>query len=142
MINGKNFDWQSIEIMTPGGLCVGAQSINYTDSANVEKIYGKGRVIRGRSRGNYEASGNLEMSRPDFDNLVSALGSDYLGSADFTITVSGANDGGDSFTDVIVKAVITKQDLTGSQGDKNIPAKIDFDAEKILWNGLEPVVDA
>jgi len=142
MINGKNYDWESIEIMTPGGLAIGAQSISYKDSAKVENVYGKGRIIRGRGRGNYEASGSLELLRPDFDALVGALGSDYLGKADFSISIHGANDGGDSFSDTIVEAVITDQDLSGSQGDAKIPVKIDFSAKKILWDGVEPVIDA
>ena len=140
-INGRNYDWESIEINGPGGLIVGAQSINYKDSAKVENVYGKGRDILGRGRGNYEGSGNLEMLRPDFDALIGGLGSDYLGSADFTVVVSYGNDDGLTVTDTLQECVITDQDLSGTQGDAKIPVKLDINVKKILWGGVEPVVN-
>lgn len=139
-VNGRNYDWESIEVMGPGGLIVTAQSVNYKDSAKVEDVYGKGRDKLGRGKGNYEASGTLEMLRPDFDDLVGSLGADYLGKADFNVTVSFANDEGLVATDVLQECVITSQDLTGSQNDAKIPVKLELNIKKILWNGVEPVV--
>ena len=141
-INGRSFDWESIEVQGPGGLIVGAQSVSYKDSAKTENVYGKGRDVKGRSRGNYEASGTLEMLRSDFDELVGSLGADFMGKADFTVVVSGANDEGYSFTDILKECVITGNDFTGSQGDAKMPGKCEMNIKKILWNGVEPVVDA
>ena len=139
-INGRTYDWESIEITGPGGRIVGAQNVSYKDNAKTENVYGLGRYPLGRSKGNYEATGSLEMLRKDGDALIGALGADYLGKADFTVTVSYANDGGDVATDTLVKAVVTDQDLGMGQGDKAAIIKFSLSMEKILWNGKEPVV--
>lgn len=139
-INGRTYDWESIEITGPGGRIVGAQNVNYKDNAKSENVYGIGRYPLGRSRGNYEASGSLDMLRKDADALIGALGADYLGKADFTVSVSYANDGGDVTTDTLVKAVVTEQDQGMDQGAKAAVMKFSLSMEKILWNGKEPVV--
>lgn len=137
-INGKVYDWESITISGPGGTLVGAQSVDYKDSAKVENVYGKGRIALGRSRGNYEASGTLEMLKDDADKLCGSLGADYMGTADFTVTVSYANDGGTSATDVLQECVVTDRGVTAGQGDSSVKEKLDISIKKILRNGVDP----
>lgn len=139
-INGIAYDWESIEITGPSGLLLGAQSVDYKDSAKTENVYGKGRVALGRSRGNYEASGTLEMLKADADKLTSSLGGDFLGTADFTVTASYANDGGTAATDTLQQCVVTGQGVTASQGDSAVKVKLDLSIKKILWNGTDPAI--
>lgn len=139
-INHVNYDWESIQIVTPGGVLLGAVSVTYKDEAKVENVYGKGRVALGRARGNYSASGSLDVLRDSFNRLTASLGADFLGKKDFTVIVSYANDGGSTCTDTLQGAVITADDASMNQGDKEAKVKMELSIEKILWDGLEPVV--
>lgn len=139
-INGRTYDWESIEITGPGGRIIGAQSIDYKDEAKVEEVYGLGRDILGRGKGNYKASGSVELLRQDGDALISALGADFLGKADFTITVSYANDEGTTATDTLQKCVVSGVDTSAKQGEAKMTMKLELNIKKVLWNGTEPVV--
>lgn len=139
-INGQNYDWESIEITGPGGRVVGAQSIDYKDNAKVENVYGIGRDPLGAGKGNYEASGSMEMLRKDADALIGALGADFLGKADFTVSVAFANDGGQVTNDTLQKCVVTGTDFSAKQNDAKLVVKFELYIKKILWNGVEPVV--
>ena len=52
-INGKNYDWEDIHVVTLDGEQIGITEIKYTDGQSVTARYGRGAVPRGYGRGNY-----------------------------------------------------------------------------------------
>lgn len=142
MINGKNYDWNSVTSKIPG-LTLQIQDISYGDELEKEASYGRGAMPRGYGTGNYKATTKMSMLKDDFDDLVAYCKKKNIPLYKLEIpkiTVSYANDGERTKMDVIENVGITKVDDKAAQGDKSL--KVDIDCivyGKITRDGLEPV---
>ena len=143
-INGKNYDWEDIHIITLTGEQIGITEIKYSDEQSVTARYGRGAVPRGYGRGNYEASGSMVLDRDEWEKLKLALvalintGGIY-DHTPFPIVVSYANDDMGTVIDTLRDCKISKFDGGGgSQGDDNVsPITCEFTIlSPILWNGV------
>lgn len=142
-INGKQYDWEDIHVVTLSGEQIGITEIKYTDGQSIEARYGRGAVPRGWGRGNYEASGSMVLDRDEWENLKKALAAsssakDIFGHRPFPIIVSYANDDMGTIVDMLKDCKITKFDGGGaSQGDANAsPITCEFTIlSPIVWNG-------
>ena len=143
-INGKNYDWEDIHVITLTGEQIGITEIKYSDEQSVTVRYGRGAVPRGYGRGNYEASGSMVLDRDEWEKLKLALValSNTGGIYDhkpFPIVVSYANDDMGTVIDTLRDCKISKFDGGGgSQGDDNVsPITCEFTIlSPILWNGI------
>lgn len=143
-INGKNYDWEDIRVITLTGEQIGITEIKYSDEQSVTARYGRGAVPRGYGRGNYEASGSMVLDRDEWEKLKLALValSNTGGIYDhtpFPIVVSYANDDMGTVIDTLRDCKISKFDGGGgSQGDDNVsPITCEFTIlSPILWNGI------
>ncbi|WP_302580362.1 hypothetical protein, partial [uncultured Desulfovibrio sp.] len=143
-INGKNYDWEDIHVITLTGEQIGITEIKYSDEQSVTARYGRGAVPRGYGRGNYEASGSMVLDRDEWEKLKLALValSNTGGIYDhkpFPIVVSYANDDMGTVIDTLRDCKISKFDGGGgSQGDDNVsPITCEFTIlSPILWNGI------
>ena len=143
-INGKNYDWEDIHVITLTGEQIGITEIKYSDEQSVTARYGRGAVPRGYGRGNYEASGSMVLGRDEWEKLKLALValSNTGGIYDhkpFPIVVSYANDDMGTVIDTLRDCKISKFDGGGgSQGDDNVsPITCEFTIlSPILWNGI------
>ena len=141
-INGKNYDWEDIHVITLTGEQIGITEIKYSDEQSVTARYGRGAVPRGYGRGNYEASGSMVLDRDEWEKLKLALValSNTGGIYDhkpFPIVVSYANDDMGTVIDTLRDCKISKFDGGGgSQGDDNVsPITCEFTIlSPILWN--------
>lgn len=143
-INGKNYDWEDIHVITLTGEQIGITEIKYSDEQSVTARYGRGAVPRGYGRGNYEASGSMVLDRDEWEKLklalvgISGTGGIY-DHAPFPIVVSYANDDMGTVIDTLRDCKISKFDGGGgSQGDDNVsPITCEFTIlSPILWNGI------
>lgn len=73
-VNGNLYDWESIEVQLPSGICIGITNIDYDDERPIEERYGKGNVPRGFGRKNYKASAKMELDLDEAERLRMALG--------------------------------------------------------------------
>ena len=143
-INGKNYDWEDIHVITLTGEQIGITEIKYSDEQSVTARYGRGAVPRGYGRGNYEASGSMVLDRDEWEKLKLALValSNTGGIYDhkpFPIVVSYANDDMGTVIDTLRDCKISKFDGGGgSQGDDNVsPITCELTIlSPILWNGI------
>ena len=143
-INGKNYDWEDIHVITLTGEQIGITEIKYSDEQSVTARYGRGAVPRGYGRGNYEASGSMVLDRDEWEKLKLALValSNTGGIYDhkpFPIVVSYANDDMGTVIDTLRDCKISKFDGGGgSQGDDNVsPITCEFTIlSPILCNGI------
>ena len=143
-INGKNYDWEDIHVVTLDGEQIGITEIKYTDGQSVTARYGRGAVPRGYGRGNYEASGSMVLDRDEWEKFKLALkGTSGTGGiydhTPFPIVVSYANDDMGTIIDTLPDCKISKFDGGGgSQGDDNVsPITCEFTIlSPILWNGV------
>lgn len=141
LINGKCYDWSSVTINVSGMDSIELQEISYDDEQELEPIYGKGGKIRGYGTGNQKNSVKLSMSREDFNEMIRVIRS--KGYTSFykymipKITVSYADEGAATTTDVLTNVKFSKRSLKAAQGDKSM--KVDLDGIAIggiKLNGL------
>lgn len=141
LINGKCYDWSSVTINVSGMDSIELQEISYDDEQELEAIYGKGGKIRGYGTGNQKNSVKLSMAREDFDEMIRVIKS--KGYKSFykymipKITVSYADEGAPTVTDVLTNVKFSKRSLKAAQGDKSM--KVDLDGMAmggIKMNGL------
>lgn len=142
LINGKVYDWNSVTINVSGMEDIELQEISYDDEQEHDLIYGKGGKIRGFGTGNQKNSVKLSMLREDFNEMIRVIKS--KGYKSFykymvpKITVSYADDGASTTTDILTNVKFTKRSLKAAQGDKSM--KVDLDGLAIggiKMNGLD-----
>jgi len=138
MINGNQYDWESIEVQLPGGVVVGITAIDYDDERPIEERYGKGSTPRGYGRKNYKASAKVELDLDEADRLLLALGGSYYTGSPFPIVVSYATDDLPTIVDILPACKIVKVSAANKQGDDNAGArKLDLKIiEPIQWGGM------
>ncbi|MGL5956791.1 MAG: hypothetical protein ACRC0X_09400 [Brevinema sp.] len=133
MINGKQFDWGDITIsllpLTP--VVFTAKSISWDEELEAEAVYGKGRVPVGYGKGNWKASGKLEMLKSEFEALalIAPSGILNLDPRITTINVLYSNSF-DSLIPISANTLMgirfTKLADSASQGDKELKVSLDF----------------
>jgi hypothetical protein len=147
-INGRAYDYSSIEFSIMGGTHLNVKSIKYKQSLEPGKFRGTGSKIRGRTRGIYEASGGFEMYKEDYVLLKRKLtglsiadggGAGYM-VASFVCTVQyrelGANI---PSKDVLRGCRITSEDHSHSEGNEAIFVSVDLDIMDIISDGMSAV---
>lgn len=141
LINGKCYDWSSVSINVTGMESIELQEISYDDEQELELIYGKGGKIRGFGTGNQKNAVKLSMLREDFNEMLRVIKSKGYNSFYKyiipKITVSYADEGAATSTDVLTNVKFSKRSLKAAQGDKSM--KVDLDGIAIggiKLNGL------
>ena len=142
IINGKVYDWASIDIQIPG-LAIEAQSIDYDDELESDLVYGRGPLPRGYGNGNYKASAKLSLLRDDYNDLIDyckSKGIPFYKMIIEKIIVSYANEGQPTRSDVINKVKFKKRTNKAANGDKSF--KVDLELlvmGTIVQDGVQPV---
>ncbi len=141
LINGKVYDWSSVTINVSGMESIELQEVSYDDEQEFDPVYGKGGKIRGYGTGNQKNSVKLSMLREDFNEMTRVIkAKGYSSFYKYTIpkiTVSYADDGAATSTDVLTNVKISKRSFKAAQGDKSM--KVDLDGMAvggIKINGL------
>ena len=141
LVNGKVYDWSSVTIAASGMENMEPLEISYDDEQESELVYGKGGKIRGYGTGNQKNSVKISLLREDFNEMCRVI--KKKGYKNFykyvipKITVSYADEGATTCTDVMTKIVISKRSFKAAQGDKSM--KVDLDGVAvggIKINGL------
>ncbi len=132
-INGKQFDWGDITIsllpITP--VVFTAKSISWDEELEAEAIYGKGRVPVGYGKGNWKASGKIEMLKSEFEALALIAPSGILNmDPRFTVINVLYSNSFDSLipltTTTLTGIRFTKASDSATQGDKELKVSLDF----------------
>lgn len=142
MINGKKYSWEDISVTMPHGEMVDIQNIDYSDSKEIEPIYGRGSNPTGYGVGNYSAEGKLTLLKEEHDKFTAYAkrqGRSLYRIAPFPIVVSYANEDQPTKTDVLKQCKITKVSQSGGQGDKEFKAEYELQILGGIWrDGLAP----
>lgn len=140
-VNGRLYDWASVEVQLPSGSTVGLTEISYNDEMGREPRYGKGQTVRGFGNKNYKATGSISMDRDEAERLRVGLGGSVYTDAPFDIVASYAPEGQPVITDTLPQCLITKTDTSAKQDDDNTGViKHDITIlSPIKWNGVPAV---
>lgn len=140
-INGRMYDWASIELGVAGMPIPSFTAVEYSDQADEKMVYGRGRSPVGYSQGNYSASGKITVHREAYEALMAgakALGGKGLYSMKpFPITITYANEDKPPVTDVIKGVRPTKRSASNSQNQEAATIDIEFIAFEITWGSSE-----
>lgn len=75
MVNGRAFDWESLEIqLLIGGVAPyslsNVKSIDWSDTRGITPTYGAGGAPHGWGRRNYRAQGSMEIADKDYGDFL------------------------------------------------------------------------
>lgn len=146
LINGQMYDWASIELGIAGMPIVSFTSIDYEDSQDVKKVFGRGRRAVGYAKGNLEASGKCSLHREAFEILERAVPqiAQALGVRNaqtlydlppVPVTVTYANRDKPTIKDVLKNVKFKSRKAAMSQNDEAAEVEMDLEIDEIAWNG-------
>lgn len=155
VVNGFRFDFSSIQFRVNGRPFPGIKSLNYNSGMDPGLMRGTAAQVLGRTRGQYNAEGNIELFREDSDDFLTLIapqslttqgqgvqGTGYMETAfDIVVTyfepIQGA--GPAVQTDVLRGCRIKKDDASHSQGSDPLSVKFDLHIMLLLKNGKAPI---
>jgi hypothetical protein len=143
-INGNEPQFSDISVYIKGKKFVGITSINYNDKTEPTKTRGTRVKPRGRTDGQYDADGSIEILRKDWPELRGMLvenGRGYM-QEEFDIVVNHAMKVNDDIqTDTLKSCRIKSNDRSNSEGGDALKLKLDLDIMEIDDGGDPAVVD-
>ncbi len=140
LVNGVYHAFASVEIKFDGNIYVGVKAVNYSDSLTPTKVRGTSSEPIGRTRGDYDADGDIELYKQQAHQLLQALGNGYKEKV-VNITVTYSENGLDTIVDEIIGARIEKVEQSNSQSPDPTTQKFTLNVMKILMDGLESLVN-
>lgn len=137
-INGKQFDYYSIQVIIDAIPHGGVKSVDYSHSLDPGEGRGTRSQIVLRSRGKYSADGSIEVYKAEYQQIITALGPGYMERA-FDVVVAYAELGMPIITDVL-KSCRIKKDADSNNDDGGLSSvKADLHVMYVLRNGLIPL---
>ncbi|NUN13494.1 MAG: hypothetical protein HUU55_07650 [Myxococcales bacterium] len=136
-INGRMYDWASIDLGMAGMPIPSFTSIDYSDEAEQKQVYGKGRKPVGYARGNYSAAGKVTLHREAYEGMMAAaatLGKGGLYDLNpIPVTVTYANPDKPPVSDTLKGCVFTKRSTSNSQNMEAATVDLEFICHEIAW---------
>lgn len=137
LINGNAYDHSSIAINVDGARYLQVESIEWNDSLEPGKLSGASAFTLARTRGKYDADGNIKMSLADSDALIKAFGHGYMTKV-FTITCTYSEPNQPVSKVDLIGCRFVKTADSSSGGDPTMRTH-DLHILRIVRNGIDPV---
>lgn len=143
--NGDYHSFASVELKVTSGpaagqIFPGVKTVNAKDSLTPTKVRGAASEPLGRTRGDYDAEGDMEMFVQQGHQFLQALGPGYKQiTFDISITFSEANL--DTVQHQLLGCRIQEVDSSNSAGTDASTLKFTLNIMKILFDGLESLLD-
>ena len=144
LVQGVRFDHSSLDIKLSGQSFFGVKSIDWKDEMKPGEAYGTSAQRLGTTRGQYKASGNIELWKAEalsFEQLlIQQFPSIGLLEIRFPIDVNYVMEGGiGPFTANLVACRITDRSDSSSAGSEPHAKKYALDVTYVIENGLLPI---
>lgn len=125
LLNGVSYAWSSINIFMLEKNVVGARSINYKTTQEVESIYGSGVNSVQRGYGNITHEASITLLKEEVVELQNlAVNGDLTLLPEFDIQITYFPSATKVVTDYIKKCVFTNNGITVAQNDKQIEVEL------------------
>lgn len=72
-VNGRQFDWESLQIFVSGFPIVNIKSVDWSDTRGVSPVFGAGGAPIGWGRRNYRGQGSMEVADESYELLATAF---------------------------------------------------------------------
>jgi hypothetical protein len=139
MVNGKVYDFESLNFQLPTGQLIILESVSYKDKKDDEVVNGVSGLPVGIGRGAYSGDCEIELGRDEYDTFAASAESDggFYNLAPVQVIAKYGHNGQEIKTDKF-KAHFTERDFSGKKGDTNLVVKIKgLITEPIETNGVK-----
>jgi hypothetical protein len=142
--NGDYHAFSSIELKITSGpaagtIFIGVKSLNAKDSLTPTKVRGTHAEAIGRTRGDYDAEGDVELYEQQAYQFLQAMGQGYKETT-FDIAYSFAETNLDTITHQMLGCRIQEVDSSNALGTDASSIKFTLNVMKILFGGLESLL--
>lgn len=133
MFNSRQYEWADLTLVLGGRDLTGIRGIKYTEKAEKEPLFAKGRHAHSIQAGNVTVEGEITVLQSELLALERAGNGSILGLNLDAIAAYGNPSLGDAMvTDRIVGISFTEAPKELKQGDKNMEITLPFVALRIL----------
>jgi len=143
--NGDYHAFSSVELKVTSGpaagqIYVGIKSVNAKDSLTPTKVRGAAAEALGRTRGDYDAEGDMEMYAQQGHQFLQALGQGYKEQT-FDISITFAEQNLDTIQHQLLGCRIQEVDSSNAVGTDASTLKFTLNIMKVLFDGLDSLVN-
>lgn len=139
-VNGNEPAYCSIELDIDGTKLRGVKSINYKDAGEIPKIKGTAVKAIGRTRGNFDHEGDIEMYAKEWDDLLpkltqnGAVGYSEL-AWNVAVTYSEPLERSRTKTDRLIGVRFHSAERSNQEGVDALTVKLTMSIMDIAWHG-------
>jgi hypothetical protein len=134
LINGRSYGWADISALINGLPFAGITEIDYSDTQDIQNVYGAGNRPVSRGFGKITYAGSVTMSMEDLEILQKAsLTGRIQDIPEFPIVVAFVPDTGTLVTHTLKYCRFTNNGRTMKEGDVSFATKIDLVIGDIAW---------
>ncbi len=133
LFDSRQYEWADITLILGGKDVTGIRGIKYTEKAEKEPIFAKGRYAHSIQTGNISVEGEITMLQSEYEALVLASGKSTVLSLNLDAVVAYGNpaNGDVMLVDRILGLSFTEAAKEMKQGDKFMEITLPFVALKI-----------
>lgn len=132
MFNSRQYEWADLTLVLGGRDITGIRAVKYTEKAEKEALFAKGRNAHSIQMGNVSVEGEITVLQSELIALETAGGGSILGLSIDGVAAYGNPSAGDALTtDRIVGISFTEAPKELKQGDKNMEITLPFIALSI-----------
>jgi hypothetical protein len=129
--NSREYEWADLSLILGGNDLTGIRAVKYSEKAEREALYAKGRYPHSIQTGNCSYDGEVTLLQSEYESLVTASNGNILGlSLDAEINCGNPPD--ESVTDRIIGLRFTETAKEYKQGDKFIEITLPFVALRVI----------
>lgn len=138
-INGNRVAWSSVEIKVAAQRILGVKNVSFKDTSKPGSVRGTHQQRIGKTPGDLESEGSIELYNAEAELLLVTLGDGYM-EVEFDIFIAyRAKNGGGMSKRELRQCQISGIDESHSQSTEALTTKFDLDIGHIVRNGLNPL---
>lgn len=140
-VRGMRMSFSSVKVsMDNQAPLIACKDISYDDTLSGVKVKGTNPYPLGRTRGDYEANGSIEIYREEFNDFMNTI-SPLQGfkESSFDIVVQYSENGTDVITDTLVGCRIESNPSKASQSADPLTIAVKLSVMHILWGNRHSI---
>lgn len=130
--NSRQYEWADLSLVLGGRDITGIRGVKYSEKAEKEPIFGKGRYAHSIQTGNVTVEGEITILQSEYEALVTAGNGSILGlNLDGVFSYGNPALGDALITDRVIGISFTEAPKELKQGDKFMEITLPFIAIRV-----------
>lgn len=130
--NSRQYEWADLSLVLGGRDITGIRGVKYSEKAEKEPIFGKGRYAHSIQMGNVTVEGEITILQSEYEALVTAGNGSILGlNLDGVFSYGNPALGDALITDRVIGISFTEAPKELKQGDKFMEITLPFIAIRV-----------